>query len=99
MHRYSGEIGYWLGEPFWGNGYATQAVKLLTRFAFEDLNLIRIFAGVFESNLPSMKVLEKAGYHLEAVLKSSVCKSGKFLDQYLYVSIRQDYGFDFAKAL
>jgi ribosomal-protein-alanine N-acetyltransferase len=84
IYRNSAEIGYWLGEAFWGNGYATEAVKLLTRYAFDQLNLVRIYAGVFAGNVPSMKVLEKAGYRLEAILQSSVTKHEKILDQHLY---------------
>jgi ribosomal-protein-alanine N-acetyltransferase len=84
VYRHSAEIGYWLGEPFWNKGYATETVKLLTQYAFEQLNLVRVYAGVFAGNIASMKVLEKAGYQLEAVLQSSVTKYGKLLDQHLY---------------
>lgn len=84
VYHNSAEIGYWLGEPFWHKGYATEAVKLLTRYVFDKLNLIRIYAGVFAGNTASMKVLEKAGYRLEAVLQSSVTKYGKVMDQHSY---------------
>jgi ribosomal-protein-alanine N-acetyltransferase len=84
IYRHSAEIGYWLGEPFWGKGYATEAVNLLTQYAFNELQLVRVYAGVFAGNVASMKVLEKADYRLEAVLQSSVIKHGKLLDQHLY---------------
>jgi len=84
IYRHSAEIGYWLGEPFWGKGYATEAVNLLTQYAFDELKLVRIYAGVFAGNVASARVLKKAGYCLEAVLQSSVIKQGKLLDQHLY---------------
>ncbi|MCD7899355.1 MAG: GNAT family N-acetyltransferase [Bacteroides sp.] len=59
IYRINAEIGYWIGEPYWGKGYATEAVKLLVEFAFEELNLLRVYAYIFEYNISSMKVLEK----------------------------------------
>jgi RimJ/RimL family protein N-acetyltransferase len=82
VHHYTVEIGYWLGEPFWGKGIATSAVKAVTKYAFENFEFIRIYADVFEGNEASMKVLENAGYSLEARLRKSVFKEGQFLDQY-----------------
>lgn len=59
--RKSAGIGYWLGEPFWGRGIATEAVKAVTGYAFSEFDLYRIEAGVFGWNPASMRVLEKAG--------------------------------------
>lgn len=84
IHKINGEIGYWIGEPYWHKGFATKAAELLTSYAFKELKLLRVFAGVFENNVASMKVLEKTGYKLEAVLKSSIVKDGTVLDEYLY---------------
>jgi len=56
------EIGYWLGEPFWNRGIVTTAVRLMTEYGFQQLGFSRLFAGVFEYNPSSMKVLEKNGY-------------------------------------
>jgi ribosomal-protein-alanine N-acetyltransferase len=84
IYRINGETGYWIGEPFWGKGIATKAVKLLTVYAFQELGLARVYAGVFEHNTASMKVLEKAGYTLEAIIKSSIIKNGRIMDEYLY---------------
>jgi len=88
VYRHSAEIGYWLGEPFWSQGFGTEAVGGLVRWAFESLPLIRIQAGVFEGNQASMRVLEKAGFMLEAVLKKHVVKEGKLLNEYLWVRFR-----------
>lgn len=84
VHRINGEIGYWLGELYWGKGFATDAVRLLTQYAFSDLNLLRVYANVFEYNLASMRVLEKAGYKQEALLTSLIIKEGKIWNTYLY---------------
>jgi ribosomal-protein-alanine N-acetyltransferase len=86
----SAEIGYWLGEPFWGRGIATEAVRAITNYAFSTFNLCRIYAGVFEWNPASMRVLEKAGYMREGRLTKSVFKDGRVIDQFLYAMIRED---------
>jgi RimJ/RimL family protein N-acetyltransferase len=59
VYRKTAEIGYWIGEPYWGKGIATKAVALITAYGFSELNLVRIYAGVFDFNMASMKVLEK----------------------------------------
>ena len=86
----SAEMGYWLGEPFWGRGIATEAVRAITNYAFSTFNLCRIYAGVFEWNPASMRVLEKAGYICEGRLKKSVFKDGRVIDQFLYAMTRAD---------
>ncbi len=88
VYRINAEIGYWIGEPYWGKGYATEAVRLLIKFAFKELNLLRVYANIYEYNIGSMKVLEKVSFEKEAVIKSSVIKEGKIIDEYLY-SIRK----------
>lgn len=84
VFRRSAEIGYWLGEPFWGRGIMTEAVQAVTEYAFKNFDLCRIEAGIFEWNLASMRVLEKAGYECEARLKKSVTKDGITVDQLIY---------------
>jgi RimJ/RimL family protein N-acetyltransferase len=88
VHRLSAEIGYWLGEPYWGRGIATQAVRGLTEWVFATTPLVRLFAHVFEWNPASARVLEKAGYTLEGRLRRSVLKDGKLIDQLVYAVIR-----------
>ena len=83
------EIGYWLGEPFWGKGIITEAVLEVTDYAFRTFALHRLYAGVMAHNPASMKVLEKAGYHLEAILKKSIYKENTFIDEHLYVRFRE----------
>ena len=88
VHRLTAEMGYWLGEPFWGKGLMTEAVAKFTEYAFEYFQLQRIYAEPYASNANSCRVLEKAGYVLEGRLRSSVIKDGQILDQFLYARIR-----------
>ena len=87
VERFSAEVGYWLSERHWGNGIATEALMLVTEYAFTHLNMLRLFALPFADNEPSVRVLEKAGYIREGVLRSSSVKFGKPRDQLLYARI------------
>ena len=90
-HR-SAEIGYWLGEEFWGRGIATEALIAVTDHAFANYDLCRIYAHVFEWNGASARVLEKAGYEFEGRLRKSVTKDGQTIDQLMYAVIRDEGG-------
>jgi len=87
IYRLTAEIGYWIGEPFWGKGIATQAVRLVTMYGFHHLDLVRIYSGVFEFNKASQKVLEKAGYKLEAIFEKSIIKNGVISDEFRYAKL------------
>ncbi|MFN4145752.1 MAG: GNAT family N-acetyltransferase [Runella sp.] len=89
IFRKNAEIGYWLGEPFWGKGIASEATKEISDYAFRQFDVYRLYAGVFEYNKASMRVLEKAGFTLEAILKKASCKENQLYDDYLYVKFRQ----------
>ncbi len=82
--RRSMEIGYWLGEPYWGRGIATQVVVAMTRYAFEHFDIARLYGYVFEWNPASGRVLEKAGYRLEGRLRKAVTKNGRTMDMLVY---------------
>lgn len=84
VHRFCAELGYWLAEPFWGRGIMTDAVKAITEYAVHDLGLHRIFAEPYTTNTASAKVLAKAGFMWEGILRSSVYKDGMVLDQRLF---------------
>src|SRR5207249_11882042 len=83
----SAEIGYWLGERFWGRGIATEALAAMTRHAIETHELTRVYAVPFAWNTASCRVLEKAGYVLEARLRRSAIKDGQVVDQLQYAFI------------
>jgi len=82
--RRSAEIGYWLGEDYWGHGIASEALTVVTEYAFANFDFCRLYAHVFEWNAASMRVLEKAGYVLEGRLKKSVTKDNQTIDQLMY---------------
>lgn len=88
VQRIQAEIGYWLAEEFWGRGIATKALKAVTEYAFNNFDLHRIYADVFEWNTGSLRVLEKAGYELEVRQKKCVIKNGEIIDQFVYVKYR-----------
>lgn len=84
VERVSTEVGYWLGEAFWGRGIVTEALKAMTRYAFDTYGVTRVYAVPFEWNAPSQRVLEKAGYVFEGRMRRSAIKDGKIIDQLLY---------------
>jgi RimJ/RimL family protein N-acetyltransferase len=90
IHRYNAEIGYWLGEQYWGLNIMTSALQQMTSWIFENTSINRLFAGVFETNHASMRVLEKAGYHLEAIHRKAITKNGQMLDEHLFVILRDN---------
>ena len=87
--RISAEVGYWLGEPFWNRGIATGALQALTRYAFADLDLVRLYATVMEWNPASARALEKAGFQYEGLMRKSAIKDGQIIDQWLYAIVRE----------
>jgi len=84
VYRKTAEVGYWIGEPFWNQGIATTAVKLITDYGFDQLGLIRMHTGVFEYNIGSMKVLEKCGYKKDGVFEKAVIKNGQIWNEHRY---------------
>ncbi|MEJ2679498.1 MAG: GNAT family N-acetyltransferase [Gemmatimonadota bacterium] len=75
-----GEMGYWIGKPFWGGGYATEAARRVVRFGFQELGLHRVQAHCFARNAASRRVLEKCGMRYEGRRRGYFQKWGEFLD-------------------
>ena len=88
IYRRSAELGYWLGEEYWGRGVVSEAARAVSEWAFSNFDLCRIHAGVFEWNPASARVLEKAGFQLEARLKKAVTKQGRTGDELVYAITR-----------
>lgn len=88
ISRRSAEVGYWLGREYWGRGLATTALTTLNDYAFTNFDLVRLFAIVFAWNPASARVLEKAGYTLEARMRQAVTKDGETIDALLYARVR-----------
>ena len=90
VYRKSAEIGYFIGEPFWNNGITSNAIKLITEYGFDVLELKRIFSGVFEYNIASMRVLEKNGYKKDGVFLKAIYKNGKFYNEHRYYKLNNN---------
>jgi [ribosomal protein S5]-alanine N-acetyltransferase len=85
------ELGYWIGRPYWGHGYATEAARAVVRYGFEQLKLNRIFAVHFAGNDASGRVLQKIGMRHEGCMRQAVRKWNKFVDLERYAILRDDY--------
>lgn len=90
VERRSAEVGYWLGESYWGRGIATCALVGFTEYALATYEVERLFAVPLAANTASCRVLEKAGYRLEGRMRRSAVKDGVVQDQFLYASLRED---------
>jgi RimJ/RimL family protein N-acetyltransferase len=89
VERVSAEIGYWLGQGFWGRGIATQALTAVTAEAFKRFEITRLYAVPFADHVASVRVLEKAGYVREGHLRQSAIKNGKIRDQLMYAAYKK----------
>jgi [ribosomal protein S5]-alanine N-acetyltransferase len=83
-----GEIGYWIGEEYWGNGIATAALSQMTEYGFNTRQFRKLYATALAPNIASMRVLEKCGYTREAILKDEVQKGGAFFDVHHFAQHR-----------
>lgn len=78
------ELGYWLAEPYWGQGIMTNAIQQMVRYGFQYFDIDRIFARPFGRNTASQRVLQKAGFTLEASLQGTIVKNGQVEDEWVY---------------
>jgi RimJ/RimL family protein N-acetyltransferase len=78
------EIGYWLAEEYWGKGIMTEAIDQIVNYGFSNLDIVRIFARIYGTNIPSQKVIEKAKFKLEAKFEKTIFKNNEFLDELIY---------------
>jgi RimJ/RimL family protein N-acetyltransferase len=90
VERIAAEVGFWLGRTHWGRGVMTQVVRALSDWALNHGGWLRLYASVFETNPASMRVLEKAAFHREGVLRKSAIKDARVLDRVLYARVRDD---------
>lgn len=90
IHCKNAELGYWLGEPFWGQGIMTGAIRLMVGYGFANWDFTRIFARPFGANIASQRALEKAGFVLEGRFEKTLYKNGEFLDELIYAVRRTD---------
>ncbi len=86
------EIGYWIGVPYWNQGFCTEAAAGIIRYAFEVLELNRVQARHLTNNPASGRVMQKVGMKFEGILRQSIYRWGKFEDAAIYAILREEYG-------
>ena len=89
IHFRTAELGYYLAREYWGRGIVTEAVRQLCERVFAQTDILRIYAEPFSDNVGSRRVLEKAGFQLEGILRRNACKNGRVLDMALYALTRR----------
>ena len=90
LHHRS-EVGYDLARPFWGNGYAFEAMQAILQFGFSKMDLNRIYAVPYTANLRSMKLLDRLGFTLEGIHRQEHLLDGKFYDESIYSLLRTEF--------
>ena len=91
VERFNAEAGYWLAEPFWNQGIASEALREALRHYLAATDVVRIFANVYESNIASMRVLEKVGFRKVGVLRNACFKNGCFVDAHYFELLKEDF--------
>lgn len=89
IHCKTAEMGYYIAEPYWGQGIGTSAVKQVCDYIFTKTDIVRIFAEPFSHNVGSCRVLEKSGFVFEGVLRKNAVKNGIVVDMKMYSKIRE----------
>lgn len=90
VYQKTAELGYWLAEDYWGKGIMTRAVKQICEEGFSRWDIVRVYAEPFAHNAPSRRVLEKAGFSLEGVMRRGVYKRGQVCDFCMYALLREE---------
>ena len=88
IQRISAEVGYWLGEEYWGRGIMSQVLADFTEYIFAETGIIHLYANVFEDNAASMRVLEKAGFTPVGVMHRAAVKNGRVIDLHYYEKLK-----------
>lgn len=85
------ELGYWIGRPYWGRGYCSEAGMALLAYGFEQLGLRRVYASHFRENPASGRVMRKLGMRYEGCLRQHVRRMGKWHDQVIYGILKDEF--------
>ncbi len=89
-YHHRGDLGYWLGVPFWNRGYTTEAARAVLAFGFGPLGLRRVQAGIFPRNAASMRVMEKVEMRREGLLRDYYRTGDGFEDAVMYAAVRPE---------
>jgi ribosomal-protein-alanine N-acetyltransferase len=84
-------LGYWIGVPFWGRGYATEAAQAILAYGFAELGLHRIYGECYRHNPASERVLQKLGMRFEGCQRGAMKKGDAFIDILLYALLEPDF--------
>jgi RimJ/RimL family protein N-acetyltransferase len=84
-------IGFWVGVPYWNNGYCTEAGRAILEYGFKERNLNRIYTGYMKSNLASGRVLEKLGMKYEGTQREQITMLGEYEDLVLVGLLRKEW--------
>lgn len=90
IHFRTAELGYYVVRRRWGRGIGTEALRLVCRFAFEQTDLVRIFAEPFAENAASRRAIEKNGFILEGIMRKNAVKNGVVRDMCMYALVKED---------
>lgn len=88
IHSRTGELGYYISEDYWNKGIGTSAVRQMAAYIFENTDIMRIFAEPFAYNQASCRILEKAGFQFEGLLRKNAVKNGQVLDMKMYATVK-----------
>ena len=88
IHERTAELGYWVGEPHWKKGIATEAVRQICQLAFDQTEIVRIQAEVFANNPASIQVLQKNQFIQQGYFCNGIYKHEKFLDSVLFATFK-----------
>ena len=91
VERFNAEVGYWLAEPFWNQGIASEALREALRRYWAVTDVIRVFANVYESNIASIRVLEKVGFHKVGIFHKACFKNSRFVDVHSFELLKEDF--------
>lgn len=91
VERFNAEVGYWLAEPFWNQGIASEALREVLQRYWAATDVIRIFANVYESNIASMRVLEKVGFRKIGILRKACFKNNHFVDVHSFELLKEEF--------
>jgi RimJ/RimL family protein N-acetyltransferase len=92
VSRYTASVGYWLGQRYWNQGIATQALARFLQYIWDTFDVERLQAEVFAWNPASARVLEKNGFILEGTRRKAIFKDGELIDEWMYTQLRSDGG-------
>jgi RimJ/RimL family protein N-acetyltransferase len=87
------ELGYWMARKYWGKGYMREAISLILRYAFKELRLVRVYAVVLDTNIPSVKVLERVGFTREGTWRKADKFAGRWHDVFGYGILKEEFRF------